>query len=340
LKRKAEGDVPENPQLDNSIENEPKVVPNGRVKLQRISSKPRVEWMKYGGYKIEGAATEDGLTGGMNPTVVAMVEKEFPGAMPEEEFIDKLLGTLHANNIEVGEKTLLATSLCCDEVNRSLTSKLTEVFGQNFAMGGLAGFPFGGITSFGAYSHHIPKPGGTAVMVFAPHVGVDATGVVGKVDRRGMPNSGVCCGSACAALGLCKELLKKEPSERVCPPQVDFYDAQQAWVGQALLPNAEEVINASNPMAELPRALFKSQKEAVEKIITRAAPGNVPDNTPVTVAGGIQINTPAGTPDFFLPLMLELRSETGEVQKDMLSELTESTAVISDPASEETAVTP
>ena len=164
-----------------------------------------------------------------------------------------------------------------------------------------AGFPFGGITSFGAFSHHIPKPGGSAVVVYAPHVGVDATGVVGKVDRRGMPTSGACCGSACAALNFCKEQFEKEQAEQFTP-QVDFLDAQQAWVGQALLPNAKEVVEAPNPMAELPRALFKAQKEAIHKIITAAAPGNVPENTPMIVVGGIQINTPTGTPDFFLPL--------------------------------------
>lgn len=52
--------------------------------------------------------------------------------------------------------TLLATSLCCDEVNRELDGQMTNIYGDNFSMGGLAGFPFGGITSFGAMAHHIP----------------------------------------------------------------------------------------------------------------------------------------------------------------------------------------
>eukprot|EP00621_Florenciella_sp_RCC1693_P005736 CAMPEP_0182526812 /NCGR_PEP_ID=MMETSP1323-20130603/3460_1 /TAXON_ID=236787 /ORGANISM="Florenciella parvula, Strain RCC1693" /LENGTH=332 /DNA_ID=CAMNT_0024735731 /DNA_START=28 /DNA_END=1026 /DNA_ORIENTATION=+ len=256
-----------------------------------------------------------------NPTVVAMVEQQFPGALAEGEFIEKLVILLEQNNVVVGDNSLLATSFCCDEVNRSLDSKLCEAFGgQNFSMGGLAGFPFGGVTSFGAFSHHIPKPGGSAVVVYAPHVGVDSTGVVGKVDRRGMPASGACCGSACAALNFCKEQLEKDQAEQFTP-QVDFLDAQQAWVGQALLPHGKEVVDASNPMAQLPRALYTAQKEAMHKIITAAAPGNVPENTPLVLVGGIQINTPTGTPDFFLPLQCELRSPAGEVQADLLAEL-------------------
>ena len=45
-------------------------------------------------------------------------------------------------------------------INRGLETKLAQKFGGNsFSMGGLAGFPFGGVTSFGAFAHHIPNPG-------------------------------------------------------------------------------------------------------------------------------------------------------------------------------------
>lgn len=65
-------------------------------------------------------------------------------------------------------------------------------------MGGLAGFPFGGVTAFGAMASHIPD-GGHTLVVYAPHVGVDSTGAVGTVERVGRANGGACCGSAIAA---------------------------------------------------------------------------------------------------------------------------------------------
>ena len=36
--------------------------------------------------------------------------------------------------------TLLATSLCCDEVNRELEEEFGAQYGDNFSMGGLAHF--------------------------------------------------------------------------------------------------------------------------------------------------------------------------------------------------------
>ena len=65
-------------------------------------------------------------------------------------------------------------------------------------MGGLAGFPFGGVTAFGAMASHIPD-GGHTLVVYAPHVGVDSTGAVGTVERVGRAKGGACCGSAIAA---------------------------------------------------------------------------------------------------------------------------------------------
>ena len=46
--------------------------------------------------------------------------------------------------------TLLATSLCCDELARNLEDDFIKVYGNNFNLGGLSGFPFAGNTGFGA----------------------------------------------------------------------------------------------------------------------------------------------------------------------------------------------
>ena len=45
--------------------------------------------------------------------------------------------------------TLLCTSLCCDELARCLEDDFVKVYGNNFNLGGLAGFPFAGNTGFG-----------------------------------------------------------------------------------------------------------------------------------------------------------------------------------------------
>lgn len=47
------------------------------------------------------------------------------------------------------DTTLVASSLCSDEVNRPLEDIFLKYYGNTFSMGGLAGFPFSGVTGFG-----------------------------------------------------------------------------------------------------------------------------------------------------------------------------------------------
>lgn len=87
--------------------------------------------------------------------VTAKIEEIFPGAISGVKLAAHVKEVLNRNGYS-DRKTLLATSLCCDEVNRDFEQDLTSVYGSNFSMGGLAGFAFGGVTSFGAMAHHIP----------------------------------------------------------------------------------------------------------------------------------------------------------------------------------------
>jgi Limiting CO2-inducible proteins B/C beta carbonyic anhydrases len=76
------------------------------------------------------------------------VASAFPGAIPNTDLVSRVVATLEKYGY--GETTMLTTSLCCDEVNRVLDHDFTKAYGSHhFSMGGLAGFPFGGVTSFG-----------------------------------------------------------------------------------------------------------------------------------------------------------------------------------------------
>ena len=113
-------------------------------------------------------------------SVTDRVQECFPGAVKSKVLASTIQKALSKQGY-ADDTTLVATSLCCDEVNRELELDITKIYNNNFSMGGLAGFAFGGATSFGAMAHHIPT-NGSCLVVYGPHVGVDSEGTVGKVN--------------------------------------------------------------------------------------------------------------------------------------------------------------
>jgi len=242
------------------------------------------------------------------------VKSAFPNAVPNSELVEKVTGSL--SKFGYGETSLLATSLCCDEVNRVLEKDFGAKFADNFSMGGLAGFPFGGVTSFGAMAAHIPD-GGSCLVVFGPHVGVDSQGNVGTVERRGKENGGACCGSACAALGHVNCVSKGEASPVDPAVFADPVDAQQAMVGNLLLPYADVLGKAENDMVQLPLSLYDAQKNLMNKILENGCQA-VGGDGKIALLGGVQINTPESEEDYFLPLDFEVRTNKNEKVEDLM----------------------
>lgn len=247
-----------------------------------------------------------------NMVTVNKVLQSFPGAVSNPELVSRISSAL--DKYGYGKTTLLATSLCCDEVNRELDLDLSKLYGEQFSMGGLAGFAFGGVTSFGAMAHHIPT-GGDCLVVYGPHVGVDADGNVGKINRRGRKKSGACCGSGVAAAGYVEAVRqgKRDPSA----PATNPLDAQQNFVGNLLLPHGHRLEEAKDPMVELPLAMFDAQNDLMHQIVA-AGCGEVGGDGKIALLGGVQINTPAGTPDYFLPQVFEIRNNKGQLIQNLL----------------------
>lgn len=245
--------------------------------------------------------------------VVNKVQEAFPGALESSKLASRIRAVLSKNGY-TDDTTLVATSLCCDEVNRELELDITKIYNHNFSMGGLAGFAFGGVTSFGAMAHHIPN-NGSCLVLYGPHVGIDHNGTVGKVNRRGRDSSGACCGSAAAACGYVTS-VQSGGSKQLMPE--DALDAQQYFVGNMLLPEASRIVSAQDPDVELPLALFDVQDEFMRKIVKRGC-GEVAGKGTIALLGGIQINTPHGTSEYFLPKVFEIRSNKGDLIVDLMS---------------------
>jgi hypothetical protein len=219
---------------------------------------------------------------------------------------------------------------------RRLELDFADVYAGPFNMGGLSGFPFGGLTSFRAMAAHIPDQG-SCLVVYGPHIGIDSQGEVGTVERRGRKHSGACCGSATAASHYVLDVFKhrEDPSadnknlidvldvlkhgEDPSAATNNLIDAQQDMVSHLLLPHAQRLADAQDARVELPLALFDAQKPLIESIVWKgashvAAPGYI------ALVGGVQINTPPDLSDYFLTFQFDVYNNRFEKVDDLLWE--------------------
>jgi len=107
------------------------------------------------------------------------------------------------------DNTIFTDCSCPDEINHDdpcedISSLFSKRWGEVFPLSGLAGLPFTGKTGWGAFSSHCPKDGHICIL-FAPHVGVDAEGNVGKVVRDGHETASSACGAAIGAYNAAME---------------------------------------------------------------------------------------------------------------------------------------
>mmetsp|Transcript_18566 Transcript_18566/g.32652 ORF Transcript_18566/g.32652 Transcript_18566/m.32652 type:complete len:305 (-) Transcript_18566:150-1064(-) len=243
-----------------------------------------------------------------------MVKKNFPGAISNKELESKVASILEGKGLTPAN-TLLCTSLCCDELARSLEDDLNEVYGHNFNLGGLSGFPFAGNTGFGAMSAHVPDDG-YCLLVHGPHVGITQDGVIGKVERSGIALVDNCCGSAIAASNYLKGIT--DGGAKINTRLQQFSDFQQGAVQELILPFGKRLNDADDRMKELPYALYDSQDILVRDIVSGGS-GGIKQG--LALLSGIQINTSPDTLDYFHPLRFDYYDENGKVIEDLLPSL-------------------
>ena len=245
------------------------------------------------------------------------VKSNFPGAIDNSELQSKVVSILNEKGYSP-DNTLLATSLCCDELARRLEDVFVDIYGKNFNLGGLSGFPFAGNTGFGAMAAHIPDDG-FCLIVYGPHVGISQDGTVGKVERDGIKLLDTCCGSAVAASNYLKGITKGGAT--ITTNIKSFTDFQQSAVQKMILPYGQRLEDAENPMTELPYALYETQDLLMAEIVEAGFSGT---KKGVALLGGVQINTGPTSPDYFHALRFDYLTHEGQEQgtkEDLLPKL-------------------
>jgi Limiting CO2-inducible proteins B/C beta carbonyic anhydrases len=243
-----------------------------------------------------------------------VVKEAFPGAISNSE-LETRVGKVLSDKGLTPDNTLLATSLCADELARRLEDEFVKVFGNNFNLGGLSGFPFAGNTGFGAMAAHIPDDG-YCLLIYGPHVGISREGTIGKVEREGIKLVDNCCGSAIAASNYLKGIT--DGGAVITSKIQQFSDFQQGAVQELILPHGKRLSDAKNRMQELPYALYDSQDVLMLDIVKTGAAGT---KRGVALLGGIQINTGPTTADYFHPLRFDFINSKGDTVETMLKKI-------------------
>ncbi len=247
----------------------------------------------------------------------------FPTAMLSGDVERVIYKTLQGRGFSP-ENTIFGHSVCSDEVNNrreQLIPLMMNRWQEGFTLGGLGGLPFAGKSGFGAYLHHVPD-NGKLLVIFAPHVGIDAEGRVGGLQRDGQATVSSACG---AAIGAYKTLQGKKISpqdplqilESVEAEDTDEFDPQLEKIVKLLAPRLKGIEDSENSIAFVTYQMYGIIRELITACITQT-PDLFDSASEVAVVGGIMINRRKGG-DFFQPLSFESRRK-GELPEDLFEE--------------------
>ena len=214
------------------------------------------------------------------------ISQFFPGAAPYGAVIEDYCRQLVNKHGMVLDKTIAAVSLCPDELNNPVINKVSELFGPCFHLGGLAGYPFTGVTGFNAFGGHIPD-NGSAFIFFGPHVGIDDQSL-GYVQRSGQQKKTLSCGAAIGAY----QYLQQEKQKKINSFENDF---QMGQLVQMINPHHEFFDKQYFEPNLVDILLQKSYSFVVNESKRIKDLFNV---NSISLLGAIVINTPREMPDY------------------------------------------
>jgi len=223
------------------------------------------------------------------PAASLVLRRTFPDAVPATGFVRSTRELLAPYGFHAAN-TLPLIATCRDELAFNLTARLQDTWGAGFNMAGLAGMIVLGRTGILAAASHAPIEDGVRrfVLVALPHIGIDSKGVIGNVERPGVPGVSHTCG----ALMALHDELRGDNAPTGDYPFLDLLDPEQGMLRDRIPPWLPE-----GPLPDL-AGLTRIARDVItadtHKVITVLRERqSVP--THVAVFTGIHINGPGGT---------------------------------------------
>jgi len=217
------------------------------------------------------------------------IKKHYPEAREGKVFTKELVDKLTDKHKFDLTKTLLATSVCSDEIIRSATNFREYLsYTHPFNLGGLAGIPFSGLTGFKAFASHIPD-NGSAIILYGPHIGVTENGTVGIVERVGQRQPSTCCGALRASIESLSDMDTSTADKDL--------DYQMSVIEQKIRASREKVKAHAVPLVAATDSMYRFIHERIYKLMEGTKKSF--ENHEVAMIGGIIINTDHAFQDWF-----------------------------------------
>ncbi len=220
----------------------------------------------------------------MSPALDAMhaaIESEFSGAVA----IPTLVAQIEAEVGSLGyglPQARPAIAMCRDDTTAELEHALrAKGFLDAFHLHTLTGLPVSGTASIAAYYHHIPDQG-VGIIIYAPHLGVDAEGRIGSVNRHGIAHPGASCGAAAALL-----IHFRDDGQGDVPGERELSDV-------AAYLSREAVVATERPFQFMADELYAAGMRMLQEQVSRVQKEEMAKGDhqhPVVLFGGIHIDT-------------------------------------------------
>ena len=237
-----------------------------------------------------------------NPGFVEALDRHFPGAVLEGEFITETASRLGGEGF-TKNNTIACVALCRDEITRPLFADVERVWGPAFSFAGLAGMVTAGRTGLAAAIHHAPiNDGRRRFVIYAmAHIGIDAEGTIGWVNRPGIAKPSSACGALVA--------FRSELQGGALVVEFDRYDTEQSLLKHRLLP----LIGYGNvpDLVDLTKLTVTAIEDDLQEIVLSLAEewSEAEQAMPADAAmfSGIQIHGPDGV-NFVWPLSAHIEA--------------------------------
>lgn len=164
-------------------------------------------------------------------------------------------------------------------------------------VGGVAGFPFTSKDDCGAFTRHWPVEN-NMVMLFAPHIGIDSDGTLGRVTLEGGKKQKTCE----SAISCFNDVLGDELHNLF---KNEYMDHQMLCIKNMIEPYAAMIDQDENSMSALVFKMYELIQRYMEDIISLNWQAYA-SHVKVAVVGGIIINCDGPGTDMFLPIMFQV----------------------------------